>query len=164
MPIREGWDGDDQKRWKGALKEGDLWEREYGVTVGRLARMRFAVAVNASLRPASSSFEKPRLEYGRPHEVEERSQVGDLGRTVSRARSRRPRASAVVPLNTLVLPLDIARVGLRLARGKSAADKFMKTEALLRSLRDWMALTIMGPLCFLLAVIGAPFNGDLSQT
>ena len=162
MPVREGWDGDDQKRWKGAIKEGDLWEREFGVIVARLATRRFAMAVRASVRPLSFSSEEKQLEERRLLEDEESNQVSDLSPTTSTARSRRARALAI-PINALVLPLDIALVGLRLVQRTSATHDLSKTDAYLLSLRDWMALLIMGPPCFLLALVDGPYNGDFGK-
>ncbi|WVQ86044.1 hypothetical protein IAT38_008212 [Cryptococcus sp. DSM 104549] len=46
-PPREDtpWDPSDSKRCRGAVKEGDGWEREWGVGVGREARREWAVGV-----------------------------------------------------------------------------------------------------------------------
>ncbi|WWC65100.1 uncharacterized protein I303_107714 [Kwoniella dejecticola CBS 10117] len=45
IPL-ERWDEEAAKRWKGAIKEGDDWEKEYGVVVARQAREAFCCAVN----------------------------------------------------------------------------------------------------------------------
>ncbi|WWD20694.1 hypothetical protein CI109_105170 [Kwoniella shandongensis] len=42
---RERWDSNDEKRWRGAVKESDEWEREYGLVVGREARRAWATSV-----------------------------------------------------------------------------------------------------------------------
>ena len=45
MPNRQIWDEPNMKRWKGAIKENDEWEAEYGVVVGRSARRAWAESV-----------------------------------------------------------------------------------------------------------------------
>nr|XP_019051129.1 hypothetical protein I302_01578 [Kwoniella bestiolae CBS 10118]OCF30059.1 hypothetical protein I302_01578 [Kwoniella bestiolae CBS 10118] len=45
MTPRERWDREDERRWKGAVKEGDNWEKEFGVRVAGEAREGFCEGV-----------------------------------------------------------------------------------------------------------------------
>ncbi|WWC92249.1 uncharacterized protein L201_007203 [Kwoniella dendrophila CBS 6074] len=45
LSPKDKWDSSDERRWKGAIKEGDSMERSYGLIVGRETRQAFAEAV-----------------------------------------------------------------------------------------------------------------------
>ncbi|ORY26602.1 hypothetical protein BCR39DRAFT_540751 [Naematelia encephala] len=90
-PTREHYDRDDERRWRGAVKEGDDWEKEYGVRVSRLAKARWAVAAKDGLVPS----------------------LKDRGRWTSRTR-------VPVPLNILVLPFDAVLFGWWCVSGTDA--------------------------------------------
>lgn len=146
MPVREGWDENDYRRWKGGVKEGDDWEREYGVTVARLARRRLGLAVRELVRPLMSPIETSRSD----EEVRGERLTPDVSHTGNRTT---PRSKAVMmPFNLLCSPLDIALALVNLGNRLGFTSTGGELEILLRGIRGWMALVIMGLPCYFLGL------------
>ncbi|WVQ63272.1 uncharacterized protein L199_001423 [Kwoniella botswanensis] len=113
MVPRERWDGKDKRRWQGAVKEGDDWEKEYRVQVAREARECFCDGVKGYIWEGNTLHEV-RVEYGTADGAEEDGTAIESGRTIKRSSSRfqdpSPGAISPVlppPLNLITLPLDI---------------------------------------------------------
>lgn len=157
MPIREGWDDDGTRRWKGANKEGDEWEKEYGVTVARLARRRFALAVQELVQLRAESYKS--------------SETGDVSRAVDTRAAEESREAAktdlavsrdtmcklrpvVVPFNLVCVPFDILCGILPIVTRLWMSSTGGMPESQLRGMRDKLAICIMGPPCVVLGLIG----------
>ncbi|WWD08348.1 hypothetical protein V865_006460 [Kwoniella europaea PYCC6329] len=114
MVPKERWDGEDERRWRGAIKEGDDWEKEYGVQVAREARECFCEGVNGYTWEGST-LHGVRVGYGTADGAEEDGAAIESGRTIKRSSFRfqdlSPRAMSPVlppPLNLITSsPLDI---------------------------------------------------------
>ena len=154
-PPKEGWDDETSRRWRGAVKDGDDWEREYGVTVGRLARRRMALAVMSSVRPRWGPHSGQRRRLSAGNGDSETGQQGEVEGGVVRWNSvSTERIEVVVPLNILCLPLDLALAICRLAGPFSANATASKLRMVLLEARGWVSVLAMGPLCYILACIG----------
>ncbi len=155
VPIREGWDEDGARRWRGAIKEGDEWERVYGVTVARLARRRLGLAVQEMVRPVLSPIRNPRTSNGDGVSggEEARHQREDLDPKVTPHRSAKARA-VLVPINVLCLPLDIALLALHLAQVLRVFSLDHRTHYGLFEVRDWIAVMVVGLPCYLFERVG----------
>ena len=150
MPVREGWDDDQARRWKGAVKEGDEWEKEYGVTVASLARRRYAMAV----RNLVGSLPSPvRTAYGDEDTEGAGRQTRKPGSEVSTIR-KGSGIAMVVPFNLLCLPLEIARGVARLQTHWRVTPSGGMAERALLGMQGWLTAIIMGPPCLLLAFTG----------
>ncbi|WWC98602.1 hypothetical protein V866_005495 [Kwoniella sp. B9012] len=113
MVPKERWDGEDKRRWQGAVKEGDDWEKEYRVQVAREARECFCEGVKGYMWEGSTLHEV-RVGHGPADGAEEDGAAIESGRTIERSSSRfqdlSPGAISPAlppPLNLITLPLDI---------------------------------------------------------
>ncbi|KAK6906651.1 hypothetical protein L486_07905 [Kwoniella mangroviensis CBS 10435] len=116
MVPKERWDGEDKRRWRGAIKEGDNWEKEYRVQVAREARECFCEGVRGYMWQGNTLHEL-RARYGTADGAEEDGAAIESGRTIKRFSSRfqdlYPGAISPVlppPLSLVTLPLDILRL------------------------------------------------------
>ncbi|KAK8850511.1 hypothetical protein IAR55_004429 [Kwoniella newhampshirensis] len=112
-PPRERWDAEGERRWRGAVKEGDDWEREYGVVVGRKTRRAWAIAVRSYVWKSdrlvgSSDAEGRRSDESENGSGAERPSNGYVGIAPDgRSRCESYRLSVPLPLNILQVPYDV---------------------------------------------------------
>ncbi|WWC72534.1 uncharacterized protein I206_106496 [Kwoniella pini CBS 10737] len=103
MIPRENWDEEIAKRWKGAIKEGDYWEKEYGLVVARQARQAFTSAVKQYKWETLTNDDRNRSSDSHAEEADgqllENSGLEDYDLL------KGPRLPS--PLNLITLPLDL---------------------------------------------------------
>lgn len=134
VQIRD-YDHSSSKRWRGAVKEGDLWEREFGTDIARQARIQHALAIQDSLSTTSLFAGQESLGGAESLSVD------------------RTRGVLVPPLNALVVPLDAVIFLLRTANRRLDATKLITGIRSLEQIRSWAILCVMAGLCLPLALI-----------
>ncbi|WRT70650.1 uncharacterized protein IL334_007648 [Kwoniella shivajii] len=132
---REKWDGNEERRWKGAIKEGDNWERGYGSVVGRESRQAWSEAVRwyvweptLHVTGNTEDVESSRRNYGASDipgpERDEEIQPNDIKNDRWKRKLLPPKLPP--PLNVITLPLDLLRL-LPLKRLNDQLDEAIYT-------------------------------------
>lgn len=117
------------------MKEGDLWEREFGTDIARRARLQHALAIQDSLSTTSLFTEQESLGGAESLSVD------------------RTRGVLVPPFNALVVPLDAVIFLLRTVNRRLNSTKLNTGIRSLERIRSWVILCIMAGLCLPLALI-----------
>ena len=131
-------------RWRSGTQPGDKWELEYGIEIARSARERLAIALRG-YRIVDRSTTSPNILLQHP------TTNGELENGHTDTRSQwKPRDSlrVMVPLNVVVLPLDLAReISNLLPRTQPVAAR-------MDDLRGGIANLMVGTLCACLRSLG----------